>query len=56
MYVSFIVHREFSYPQEKFHQIVLCLNKILRVRSESLNQHWLLRHVEPKYFLSSRES
>lgn len=52
MYVCFPVHARLRYRQKKkFQQLMLCLNmpKINHFGSGSwsLNQHWLLTHVEP---------
>lgn len=45
-----------SYHQENFHQTLLCLKmpkiNYLGTDSQSLNQCWLLSHVEPSYHLA----
>lgn len=47
-----------NYHKQSFHQIVLCL-RMSKIKdsgsdSQSLKQHWLLRHVEPNRVLASR--
>ena len=46
-----------NYHQKTFHQLAICLSvpkiNLSGSSSWSLNQHWLVRHIEPKCLLAS---